>query len=160
MRMNSGGPNKNIPPNKAMSDHDEAAIFHQGIALFNDGEWFDAHEEWEDIWVMASDQKKRFYQGLIQCAVTLEHIRRGNPRGVRSVWKSCVPKFDGITGIYMGIDVPKLLSDMRAVVDPILNLPASRFDPAIPRGQDLPFDPNKVPKIELLSDPFAGENEQ
>ena len=74
-------------PEDQDSDFNEAAIFHEGLKLFNGQEWFDAHETWEDIWVMASGSRKLFYQGLIQCAVVLEHVRRGNPRGVRSVWK-------------------------------------------------------------------------
>ena len=62
---------------------DEAKVFHEGIRLFNEGDWFEAHEIWEDIWHVASGPRKKFYQGLIQCAVTIEHVRRGNPRGVR-----------------------------------------------------------------------------
>lgn len=134
---------------------DEGAVFHLGVELFNAGQWFDAHEAWEDIWVLASGERKRFYQGLIQCAVTLEHIGRGNPRGVRSVWASCLPKFDGLPAEYLGVPVTQLLADMRRVVEPILNLPASRFDPALPRGQELPFDPTQAPRIELTHDPFA-----
>lgn len=134
---------------------DEAHIFHEGLSLFNDGEWFDAHEAWEDIWHLAEGDRKRFYQGLIQCAVAMEHVRRGNPRGVRSVWQSCEPKFAGLPEVYMGINVPRLLADMRRALDPILNLPASAFDPALPRGRKLPFDPADAPRITLEHDPFA-----
>ena len=137
------------------AEEDERRIFHEGIKLFNEGDWFEAHEVWEDIWHLASGEKKRFYQGLIQCAVTIEHIRRGNPRGVRGVYQTAVPKFTGITGVYMGIDVPKLLQDLEKVVRPILDLPDAYFDPARPRGQELPFDPGQTPKIELLYDPFT-----
>jgi len=138
-------------------DVDEAAIFHEGLELFNSGEWFEAHESWEDVWHMASGTKKSFYQGLIQCAVTIEHIRRGNPRGVRSVWTTCQEKFEGIEGVYMGVDVPKLLQQMRDVVQPILDLPAERFSPGLSRGQDLPVDWQRVPTIELRYDPFDAE---
>lgn len=134
---------------------EEAKIFHEGIKLFNDGEWFEAHEKWEDIWRSAAGAKKKFYQGLIQGAVTLEHIRRGNPRGVRSVWKTCVPKFDGLPEVYMGVDIPQFLVDLAKHVDPVLDLPSTYFDPDRPHGQQLPFDPTATPSIELESDPFA-----
>jgi uncharacterized protein len=130
---------------------DEAALFREGVELFNAGEWFEAHEVWEDAWHLASGERKRFYQGLIQCAVTLEHARRGNPRGVRSVMKTAVPKFDGLPDVYMGVYVPKLIAELKACVQAILDLPAEAFDPALPRGQALPFDPAKAPKIELVS---------
>ena len=134
---------------------EEARLFHEGVSLFNQGQWFDAHEVWEDIWHMATGQKKRFYQGLIQCAVTIEHIRRGNPRGVRSVYATAVPKFDDLPDIYMGVPVKQLLTDLAHVVKPILDLPAAYFDPARPRGQALPFDPQRAPTIHLRYDPFA-----
>ena len=137
-------------------DHavNEAATFHEGIRQFNEGQWFDAHEVWEDIWHLASGQRKLFYQGLIQCAVTIEHIRRGNPRGVRSVYQTAIPKFDSLPRVYMGIDVPRLLEDFKRVVKPILDLPEKHFDPELPRGQVLPFDPASAPKIRLEYDPF------
>jgi predicted metal-dependent hydrolase len=135
-------------------DHDEAQLFGEGLRLFNEGRWFDAHEEWEDAWHMAQGRKKKFYQGLIQAAVTIEHLRRGNPRGVRSVYATCLGKFDGLPDVYMGVPVKKLLADLEQTVRPTLDLPAGYFDPARPRGQKLPVDWQNVPKIQLEYDPF------
>jgi predicted metal-dependent hydrolase len=132
-----------------VEDDDEDALFREGVELFNAGEWFEAHEVWEDAWRLAEGPRKRFYQGLIQCAVTLEHARRGNPRGVRSVIKTARPKFEGLPRVYHGVDVPKLIAELTACVQPILDLPAEAFDPGRSRGQTLPFDPAKAPKIEL-----------
>lgn len=133
---------------------EESALFHKGIKLFNEGDWFEAHETWEDIWRMANDEKKRFYQGLIQAAVTIEHLRRGNPRGARSVHGTCLPKFKGLPAVYMGINIQKFLADFERAVRPTLDLPSSHFDPARPRGQELPVDWEKIPTIELEYDPF------
>ena len=136
-------------------DLDEAAVFHKGIELFNEGEWFEAHEMWEDIWRPAQGPRKPFYQGLIQAAVVIEHIRRGNPRGVRSVYESCLPKFAGLPDVYMGVDIPQLLEGLKRMVDPVFALPPERFAPELPRGQTLPVDLTQAPKIELRYDPFA-----
>ncbi|HAI14716.1 MAG TPA: hypothetical protein DCM28_23625 [Phycisphaerales bacterium] len=136
---------------------DEAAIFHEGLRLFNEQEWFDAHETWEDIWVMASGPRKLFYQGLIQCAVVLEHVRRGNPRGVRSVWKTAQSKFVDLPDVYMGIDIRQLLKDEYHAIRRILDLPVERFNPRLGRGQDLPYDSLHAPTIELLADPFEDQ---
>ncbi len=138
-----------------VSASDEPRLYREGIDLFNDGEWFEAHEVWEDIWHLAEGRRKKFYQGLIQCAVTLEHARRGNPRGVRSVWATCVPKFEGMEGAYLGIDVRRLIDGVGSVIQPVLDLPDRFFDPALPRGQVLPVDWAAVPKITLSHDPFA-----
>lgn len=133
---------------------DEAVIFHEGLRLFNQQEWFDAHETWEDIWVMASGDRKLFYQGLIQCAVVMEHVRRGNPRGVRSVWKTAQGKFVDLTDVYMGVDIKKLLADEYRAIRNVLNLPDERFNPRLGRGQQMPYDPSDAPVIDLLADPF------
>ncbi len=132
-----------------MTCEEEAQLFREGIELFNEGEWFEAHEVWEDIWHMASGQKKLFYQGLIQVAVTIEHMRRGNPRGVVTVWQSAQTKFRGIRGVYMGVDVDALLAAVGAMVEPIRALPAEMFEPRRGRGLDLPVDLAQAPRIEL-----------
>lgn len=134
---------------------DEAASFHHGLHLYNTGEWFEAHEAWEDIWRPASGHRKAFYQGLIQVAVVIEHIRRGNPRGMRSVYESCQTKFVGLPEVYMGVNIPRVLGALAAYVAPVLALPAERFDPGAGRGQSMPVDLAQAPRIELEYDPFA-----
>jgi hypothetical protein len=140
-----------------MSDHssDEARLFHEGIRLFNEDDWFEAHEVWEDIWHDASGPKKHFYQGLIQCAVTIEHVRRGNPRGVRNVWANAQKKFVGLGDVYMGVPVRRLLDTTRRFILPVLELDAEWFNPAQPRGRKLPVDWEQVPRITLEIDPFS-----
>lgn len=140
--------------NNVWSSEEEARLFHEGLELFNEGEWFDAHEVWEDIWHMASGPRKPFYQGLIQCAVTLEHVRRGNPRGVLTVFESAKSKFAGLPEIYMGIDVGALLSAMDRYIAPVRSMPAESRQPGAPRGQAMPVDPAHAPKIVLNGKPF------
>lgn len=147
-----------IPPAPPPQDGSEASNhFYEGLDLFNNAEWFDAHEAWEDAWHLASGDQKRFLQGLIQCAVTLEHVRRGNPRGVRAVWRTCQTKFVDLPDRCMGIDVPDLLDRMRRTIKPILDLPAEYYDPARPRGQKLPIDWALAPRIELDPAPVKAE---
>jgi uncharacterized protein len=130
----------------------EKKLYLDGIELFNGHEFFEAHEVWEDIWHMAFGLKHSFYQGLIQCAVALEHYRRGNPRGVISLFKSYRPKFRDVPPVFMGLDVTKFLADMREVLRPVVEA-----DP-VPEKGDILLDPARVPKIELKYDPFeAGE---
>jgi len=136
---------------------EETQLFHEGLALFNERDWFEAHEVWEDIWHMATGVRKQFYQGLIQCAVTIEHIRRGNPRGVRSVWTTAQEKFVDVPEQYMGVNVAGLLDDMRRFVQPVLDLPEDRFAPGQSRGQDLPANLQHAPTITLLHDPFDAD---
>jgi hypothetical protein len=130
-------------------------LFYRGLERFNAGRWFDAHEEWEDLWHRASGNRKRFIQALIQCAVAIEHVRRGNPRGVRSVWTSASAKLAGFDGEAFGFRVRDIERTMADYLRPILELPSDRFAPGRSRGQDLPVDLDAAPRFRPRVDPFA-----
>ena len=132
----------------------ERKLYLDGIRLFNGHEYFDAHEAWEDVWHMAYGVKHDFYQGLIQCAVALEHYRRSNPRGVVSLFKSYQPKFEHVPPVFMGLDVAKFLAEMRESLRPVVEA-----DP-LPEKGAIELDVTRVPKIELLYDPFANGEAQ
>jgi predicted metal-dependent hydrolase len=144
-----------MPGDTEQDGADEARVFHHGLALFNRGAWFEAHEAWEEIWRQAGGPRKNFYQGLIQCAVALEHLRRGNPRGVVTVFASAQTRFRGLPDMYMGVNITLLLEQIERLVAPVRALPAERFQPSVARGQTLPVDPAQAPQIELEYDPFA-----
>jgi hypothetical protein len=145
-----------MPPcNPELDETDEARLFHRGRALFNRGEWFEAHETWEEIWRPASGPRKSFYQGLIQCAVALEHVRRGNPRGVLTVLASAQARFHGLPEVYMGVNIARLLAQMERMLAPVRALPTACFKPGAGRGRKLPVDFGQAPQIELEYDPFA-----
>ena len=95
---------------------DEARAFHRGIALFNAGAHFEAHEVWEDVWRPSSGTKRRFYQALIQSAVALEHRRRGNERGAQRVWARAKPKLDALPDRFLGLRVPRFRDAMEATM--------------------------------------------
>src|SRR5438067_2569607 len=98
----------------------EKKLYLDGIHLFNDHEFFEAHETWEEIWHMAYGLKHDFYQGLIQCAVALEHYLRSNPRGVMSLYQSYQTKFKNIPAKFMGLNVEKFLAQMRETLRPVI----------------------------------------
>src|SRR4051794_8305800 len=130
----------------------EKKLYLDGIQLFNDHEFFEAHEAWEDIWHMAYGLKHEFYQGLIQCAVALEHYRRSNPRGVISLYQSYRPKFKDVPPVFMGMAVPQFLAAMHEALRPVIEA-----SPLPEKGQ-IQLDPNRVPMIALAYDPFdSGE---
>ncbi|HVT89984.1 MAG TPA: DUF309 domain-containing protein [Tepidisphaeraceae bacterium] len=134
---------------------EERNLYLEGIRLFNDHEFFEAHEVWEDVWHMAYGTKHDFYQGMIQCSVALEHYCRSNPRGVLSLFKSYNRKFVNVPAKFMGLDVPAFLEKMRQVLAPVVEA-----NP-LPEKGEIQLDHSKVPKIELSYDPFEnGEAEK
>jgi len=51
-----------------------------GRAAFNRGEFFAAHELWEEVWRGLAGDERVLAQGLIQIAAGLHHLQRGRPR--------------------------------------------------------------------------------
>jgi hypothetical protein len=130
----------------------ERKLYYDGITLFNEHEFFEAHEVWEDIWHMAFGTKFEFYQGMIQCAVALEHYRRSNPRGVVSLYESYTRHFAGVPNVFMGLNVTDFLGAMKRTLSPVLD-----SNPLPSKGQ-IELDQSTVPVIQLIYDPFeSGE---
>ena len=128
---------------KAFDEIDEVALFHEGIELFNDGEWFEAHETWEDIWRLASGARKLFYQGLIQVAVCLHHFGNGNVRGARKLYGSSTKYLQTYRPVHCGLDVDKLVNKLTTCCAEIL---ASTDE-----YPEIEIDPESIPEIHLLS---------
>jgi predicted metal-dependent hydrolase len=80
----------------------------EGIELFNAGRFFDCHEAWEEVWKPARGRDKLFYQGMIQAAVAILHVERGNLRGARSSWQKARAKLDSLPSEYRGIALGEL----------------------------------------------------
>ncbi len=86
--------------------------FAEGIELFNQGKFFEAHEVWEQVWKTAVGSEKVFYQGLIQVAAALLHAQRGNHRGAVSVYAKSRPKLDQFPAVCMKIELALFRSEL------------------------------------------------
>jgi len=67
-----------------------------GLRCMLDGAWFEAHELIEEVWRPTEGEQRRFLQGLIQAAVSLVHLQRGNPRGALGQWTKAQGKWRGM----------------------------------------------------------------
>lgn len=83
-----------------------------GIRLFNERQFFQAHEVLEDVWRAAPAEEKKFLQGLIQLAVALHHHSRGNTVGAVSLLKRAARNLAAEPRQARGIRVDHLLIAM------------------------------------------------
>ena len=111
----------------------------QGIAQFNDGRFFEAHELWEGVWMECVGEPRKFYQGLIQVAVCLHHFGNGNTRGARKLFFSSTRYLNQYAPWYGGVDLSRLLHDMRQCLAQVV-----ASDESVPEAK---LDPNLVPRI-------------
>ena len=94
-----------------MNSREKDEKFQRGILHFNAQEFFEAHEVWEEVWLVEAEPEKTFLQGIIQIAAAFHHYLRENypvfPR-IIAVWQSgtCAPQQNGGQGASAKVKKP------------------------------------------------------
>ncbi len=81
----------------------------EGIKLFNNSEFFEAHDFFEDIWIETDNEDRLFYQGLIQVSVGCFHLISKNYKGALSQFNKGYAKLSKYPETYYGVNVQRLL---------------------------------------------------
>jgi predicted metal-dependent hydrolase len=125
---------------------DYDARYLAGIVLFNRGDFFEAHEVWEALWMDTPAPEKRFYQGLIQAAVGLCHFCNGNLRGAAKLYASSRAYMERYGAHCLGLDTGQFWRQMaRCFAEVLANPDADR--------QTVAIDMALVPQIVLDPEP-------
>jgi predicted metal-dependent hydrolase len=90
-------------------------LFEEGLVFFNSGSYYQAHESWEDLWRETHDPVRVFYQGLIQAAVGLHHLQRGNEAGARGQITKSIGHLIGFQDNPHLIDIADLIRQLREI---------------------------------------------
>ena len=94
-----------------------ADLLTEGINFFNTGHYFEAHESWEDLWRVTRGPLRLFYQGLVQAAVGMHHLSRGNQNGGRAQITKCLAKLEEYPSHFCRIDNAKLIGELRTILE-------------------------------------------
>ncbi|MDG1136307.1 MAG: DUF309 domain-containing protein [Bacteroidales bacterium] len=99
-----------------MSNASEMRIlFEKGLNEYEKGDYFEAHEAWEDLWSDYNFPDRKFIQGLIQLSVSFVHLSNGNMIGAKNLLKKCQQKFSDYKGIHRQININELKFAIEAV---------------------------------------------
>ena len=131
-----------------------------GIVLFNRGDFFEAHEVWESLWMDTFGPEKQFYQGLIQAAVGLCHFCNGNVRGAAKLYKSSGDYMRRYGSPFLGLDQKAFWGQMDRCFAELMALPeptrAVTIQEELIPTMELTPPPDAWPEPELfLSEPEA-----
>ncbi len=94
----------------------------EGMKLFNEGKFFDAHEELEIAWNEEKGRVRQLYQGILQMAVTYLHITRGNYDGAVKVYGRSMRWLKDWPEVCRGIEVGQLRKDAEIVIKEVERL--------------------------------------
>ncbi len=81
----------------------------EGIALFNQGDYYACHDVLEAIWMEANTCDKPFYQGILQIAVGLYHLGNHNWQGASILLGEGVNRLRPFEPAYENVDVERLV---------------------------------------------------
>jgi predicted metal-dependent hydrolase len=90
-----------------------ADLLANGINFFNAGRYFEAHEAWEDLWRETQGPLRLFYQGLVQAAVGMHHLSKGNRNGGFAQLAKSVSKLEQYPASFRQIDNGSLIEALR-----------------------------------------------
>src|SRR6266852_798977 len=116
-----------------------------GIVFFNRGDYFEAHEAWEALWMDTAGPDKPFYQGLIQAAVGLCHFCNGNVRGAVKLYHSSRDYMKRYGSPFMGLDQEAFWGQMQSCYADLLAL----AEPT----RAVTIEEERIPTMELIPPP-------
>ena len=99
----------------------------EGIRLFNQGEFFEAHEKLETAWRDEPGPIRSLYQGILQIAVAYFHLTRDNYVGAIKVYKRALKWLRAYPDSCRGVDVGQLKRDAEAVFAEVERLGPERL---------------------------------
>src|SRR6202035_3590967 len=116
-----------------MKSKDQEEKFQRGISHFNAQEFFEAHEVWEEIWLLEAEPEKTFLQGIIQIAADFHHYCRGNTDGTESLLAAGIVKLSRFPKVHRGLNIEELRSA------------AKHWARSVGKGEQL--DKSKIPQL-------------
>src|SRR5262245_18397008 len=112
-----------------------------GIDRFNRRGFFEAHEEWEEICLEETGERKRVLNGLIQLAAGFVKVGIAEWSSADGLFEEAFAKLEDLPEAYLGIDLAPLLeavarchSDVRLIL----------------RGVLTSFDAFQIPQIDRV----------
>jgi len=96
-----------------MKSSEKEEKFDRGLRHFNAREFFEAHEVWEEVWLVEDEPEKTFLQGIIQIAAAFHHYRRGNIDGAETLLAAGIVKITRFPVGHRGLAIHDLREEAK-----------------------------------------------
>ena len=98
-----------------------------GLELFNQSEYFEAHEILEEAWNEDDSPGRELYRAILQVAVAYLQIQRGNYNGALKMFLRMRQWIDPLPDVCRGVDVERLRQDSFTVYKHLVDLGGQRI---------------------------------
>ena len=75
------------------------------LNLFNNHQWYEAHDAFEEIWNYVDGDERQVIQGILQVSVSQFHLSKGNLNGATILLGEGLGRIKTRTKINLGIDL-------------------------------------------------------
>lgn len=91
--------------------------FWQGIAEFNQRQYYACHDTLEALWMEADDPPKGLYQGVLQIAVACYHLGNQNWQGAVTLLGEGIGRLQPYTPTFAELDIEQLINSSALLLD-------------------------------------------
>ncbi|PSO51109.1 MAG: DUF309 domain-containing protein [Cyanobacteria bacterium SW_9_44_58] len=119
-----------------------SSSFWQGIAQFNEQQFYACHDTFEELWMQAEILDRNFYQGLLQIAVGCYHLSNSNWRGAVILLGEGIGRLEDYEPIYSDINVTQLIEQSRSLLDSLQEIGQDNIETWVEHLQE-----TSLPKI-------------
>jgi predicted metal-dependent hydrolase len=88
-----------LPPDRRLE------LLAAGQAAVNRGDFYEAHEHWEEVWLQEDDPQHTWIQGLIQVATGLHKLHQGHAQASTRLFERALAKLGDAPPSLDGVDV-------------------------------------------------------
>jgi len=91
----------------------------EGIKLFNDGNYFEAHDYFEELWMNSTGSYSEFYKALVQISVGSFHLISKNLNGALNQYFKGVEKLQKFPNNFENIRLLQFRQDINFLINEI-----------------------------------------
>ena len=99
-----------------------APLARQGIVLFNQGHYYECHDDLEEAWRADDSPGRDLYQGILQVGVALYQVERGNYRGAVKMLLRARQWLEPLPDVCRGVNVAQLRANAHIYYETIVEL--------------------------------------
>ena len=82
------------------------------LSLFNNHQWYEAHDAFEEIWNSVDGDERQVIQGILQVSVSQFHLSKGNSNGATILLGEGLGRIKTRTNVNLGIDLESFCSSL------------------------------------------------
>lgn len=123
----------------------------EGARVYNAGSYLEAHEVFENLWMVEVGPRRIFTRGLVHISMGFHYACRLDLPSAISKLTSALELLEGFDRDFLGVDVEALRAGGRACLERVR---------AIAEGRAAGFDPGLIPRIRTAKSRAASPSDE